>query len=566
MRTVIFGMGFAALAATTIFAQTPEANPDPSAIRPAAKDLASVPEVERPGFDRIQESELRADLEFISSDALRGRMSLEAGDDASAEWIAAEFAKAGLTPAAKNADGAPSFFQPVPIVEYRADTAANTLTLHTGATNQSWRKPDLIGGYRDDVNVTAPLVFAGYGISAPGIGYDDYREVDAKGKIVLVFEHEPQETDPGSRFGGTGNTRYATSRVKGLIAQAHGAVALLIMAEPNRAHPSNLDRLARIGGSGARVPSLPSQALPDDELHIPIITVADQVGTKLLAGTGMTPKALQAAIDRKFAPQSWVVPAASVSLHLQNSVRSRGASANVVGILPGSDPTLAAETIIISAHHDHDGFNGGEIWHGADDNGSGTVGVVALARAFAANPVKPKRSILFAVFAAEERGLLGSYYMAAHPLRPLSTTRAMINFDMIGRNEAASEQTTGLIEIPADTSNRLNLIGASYSPDFSRTVHAANASVGLVLDDRFDHENALNVFFRSDQFPFVLHDIPAFWFFTGFHPDYHHTSDTSDKINYRKMTKIIQLAYLSGWRFANDSAVPAFVTDPPGKK
>jgi Zn-dependent M28 family amino/carboxypeptidase len=203
-----------------------------------------------------------------------------------------------------------------------------------------------------------------------------------------------------------------------------------------------------------------------------------------------------------------------------------------------------------------------EIWHGADDNGSGTVGVVELAKAFVANGVRPKRSILFVVFASEERPLLGSFWMAAHPLRPLATTRAMINFDMIGRDEAPSLQTDGLIEIPKDTTNRLNLIGALYSPEFNRVVREENARVGLVLDDRFDHETALNVFFRSDQFPFVLHDVPAFWFFTGFHPDYHHTTDTADKIDYAKMKKILELAYLSAWRFGDDAKTPAFVANP----
>jgi Zn-dependent M28 family amino/carboxypeptidase len=140
----------------------------------------------------------------------------------------------------------------------------------------------------------------------------------------------------------------------------------------------------------------------------------------------------------------------------------------------------------------------------------------------------------------------------------------MINFDMIGRNEEPSEQTNGLIEIPQDTTNRLNLIGATYSPDFDRSVRAANRSVGLDLDDRFDHENALNVFFRSDQFPFVLKDVPAMWFNTGFHPDYHHTTDTADRINYPKMTKIVKLAYLSAWRFASEVSPPAFVPDPAG--
>jgi len=203
------------------------------------------------------------------------------------------------------------------------------------------------------------------------------------------------------------------------------------------------------------------------------------------------------------------------------------------------------------------------VWHGADDNGSGTVGVVALARAFAANPAKPRRSILFVVFAAEERGLLGSYYLAQHPSRPLNRTRAMINFDMIGRDEAPSDQTNGLIDIPADTTNRLNLIGGLYSPSYRRVVEAQNRYVGLVLDDRFDHEAALNVFFRSDQFPFVLHNIPAFWWFTGFHPDYHHTTDTADKIDYVKMAKILRLAYLTAWQFG-DGVTPTFIANPKG--
>jgi hypothetical protein len=341
------------------------------------------------------------------------------------------------------------------------------------------------------------------------------------------------------------------------------------MAEPNRKHPSNLERVNRIGGSITRPIPLPSQVIVNDDLRIPVFTVSDTIASELLASSGATPQALQSAIDRDLSNHSMALPDSMVTLHVENKSRVSGITYNVAGLLPGSDPTLAAETVIISGHHDHDGAAPGaggnlDIWHGADDNGSGTVGVVALAHAFAANPTRPKRSILFVVFAAEERGLLGSYYMAAHPLRPLATTRAMINFDMIGRDEAKSDQTDGLIEIPASTGNRLNLIGAAYSPDFKKTVVTANRAVGLDLDDRFDHENALNTFFRSDQFPFVLHDIPAFWFFTGFHPDYHHTTDTADKIDYPKMLKILQLSYLSGWQFANQAGYPHFVADPPG--
>jgi hypothetical protein len=530
---------------------------------------AAVPTLERPGFEHLRELDLKADLYFLSSDALQGRMSLLAGDEAAAQWVASEFAKAGLEPIAHDEAGHPSYLQTVPLIEYRGDTGASFVKLKRGDQTFQWRRPDMIGGFHDDVEITAPLVFAGYGITAPGLSYDDYRGIDARGKIVVVFEHEPQENDPHSRFNGTGNTRYATNRVKALNAQAHGALAVLVIAEPNRKHPSNLERMNRIGGSVTRANPLPAQVIVDDELHIPTATMSDAAAAELLRNAGTGPKDLQAAIDQDLSNHSMALPDSSVTFHVENKSRLSGVTHNVAGLLPGSDPALGAETVMITAHHDHDGASPGadgvlEIWHGADDNGSGTVGVVELAHAFAANRAKPKRSILFVVFAAEERGLLGSYYMAAHPLRPLATTRAMINFDMIGRDEAPSDQTEGLIEIPANTTNRLNLIGAAYSPQFKNTVVQANRAIGLDLDDRFDHENALNVFFRSDQFPFLLHDIPAFWFFTGFHPDYHHVTDTPDKIDYPKMLKILQLSYLSAWSFANSAGYPAFVADPPG--
>ncbi len=529
----------------------------------AAGPTAKAPAAQQPGYQRINEADLRADVGFLASDALGGRMSLDGGDTVAIQWVAAEFAKAGLKPVAAGASGAAGYLQAVPLIEYRNNTAANFLTLGAGAAAKRWAAPDMVGGYRDDVHLDAPLAFAGYGITAPGVGYDDYAGLDVRGKAVVVFEHEPQENDAGSRFNGAGNTRYATNRVKALNAQQRGAVALIVVAEPNRKHPSNLERVARIGGSVTRNPPLPGQALVDDDLRIPVISVSDALAAALLDGAGAS---LQAAIDTGPSPQSRVLAGKTITLHLETLSRSRGVSYNVVGLLPGSDPGLAAETIIISGHHDHDGFAGSEIWHGADDNASGTVGVVELARAFAANPARPKRSILFVVFAAEERGLLGAYHMAANPLRDLATTRAMINFDMIGRNEAPSEQTNGLIDIPADTTNRLNLIGGPYSPDLRRVIVEANRAVGLDLDDRFDRDSALNVFFRSDQFPFVLKDIPALWFNTGFHPDYHHTTDTADRINYPKMLHILQLSYLAAWRLASDATPPAFVADPGAAK
>ena len=227
----------------------------------AVPATANVPSIERPGFQHLRAAALKADLYFLASDALQGRMSLQPGDDAATQWVAAEFAKAGLEPAAGNS----SYLQAVPLIEYRADRDASFVELQRAGKITQWHTPDVIGGFHDDLEITAPLVFAGYGITAPGLHYDDYRGIDVQGKIVAVFEHEPQENDPHSSFNGTGNTRNATNRVKALNAQAHGAVAVIVMAEPNRKHPPE----SRAGESHRRqsdraIP-LPSQVLVHDE-------------------------------------------------------------------------------------------------------------------------------------------------------------------------------------------------------------------------------------------------------------------------------------------------------------
>jgi peptidase M28-like protein/PA domain-containing protein len=492
---------------------------------------------------------------------MEGRLSLARGSEIAAQWIVSEFGKAGLKPVA---DG--TYLQPVPLVEYRTDRQASSLTVERDGVKRTLHFPDAFGNFPHEVTISGPVVFAGYGITAPELKYDDYAGLDARGSVVLVFDHEPQETDPKSIFNGTGNTRYATSRVKLLNAQKHGAVAMLVVAEPNRKHPSNQERTARIAGSQQSTARIPSQALQGDDLGIPLLTVSDQVAADLLAPAGKVGE-LQASIDRDLRPASRLIPGTQAQVHIVNRETRRATSANVVGLIEGSDPALKNETIVFSAHYDHNGpaANGGS-YHGADDNGSGTVGVVELAHAFASNPVKPRRSILLVVFAAEERGLLGSYYYVQHPLRPLATTRAVINFDMIGRNEAPSDQTKGLIEIASDTSNELNLIGAKYSPDYRAAVEEGNRTVGLRLNYKWDDEASLNVFFRSDQFPFVLYDIPAFWWFTGFHPDYHQVTDTVDRINFAKMEKILKLAYVTGWKFADEPTPPRFIPNPAARE
>ena len=513
----------------------------------------------KPGFESIQIRDLRADLTFLSSDVLEGRMSLAHGSEVAVQFIAAEFAKAGLTPASGR-----SFLQPVPLIEYLPDLQHTQLTLRRGATAERYAfLEDFVGFFPRDIEVEAPVVFAGFGITAPQFHYDDYAGLDARGKIVLVFDHEPQEADAASIFNGVGNTTAANVRLKVLNAQRHGAVGALIVGEPNRKHPSNLERLARIPGIMERFTRRPSQALTDNNgIEIPYFTVNDRVGAALLANAGRTPAELQAALDKTLKPVSIPLRQTVVAMSVVNLSMRRATTSNVVGLLEGSDPRLKGETIVFGGHFDHEGVWDGKTYPGADDNGTGTAGVMELARAFARNAERPKRTLVFAVFAAEERGLLGSYFYAANPLRPFAGIRAVINFDMIGRNEAPSPQTEGLTEIAADTSNELGLIGTINSPDYRTVVERENEHVGLKLTYKWDQDSALNVFQRSDQFPFAIRDVPAVWWFTGFHPDYHQPSDTVEKINFEKMRKILQLAYLAGWSFADSATPPLYVPAP----
>jgi Zn-dependent M28 family amino/carboxypeptidase len=497
----------------------------------------------------IRPEDLKADIAFLTSPPLAGRMSLERGSDVAIQWIASEFAKAGLS-APYNG----SYLQPVELEEFHPDPAAQKLRV--GSNECSFIK-DFVGTFPKDGSYKGEAVFAGYGITALAYGYDDYANIDAKGKVVVMFDHEPQENDPKSIFNGIGNTRYANSRLKTINAQNHGAVAVVLVNEPNRKHPSNLDRLKRIPGFEQRLVKFPSQSLVDSEVKIPLFTVSDEVGESILKLTGKSGKELQAAIDSDLKPRSQPLKT-TIELVVKNADYRRAMSANVIGVLEGTDPQLKSEAVVYSGHYDHDGVRDGKMYPGADDNASGTVGVVELAKAFTLNRAKPKRSIVFAVFAAEERGLLGSYYYVAHPLFPMNKTVAVVNFDMIGRNETPSAQTNGLRQIDPDTSNELGLIGTIYSPDYRQAVEQRNKAVGLNLNYTWDQDAALNVFQRSDQFPFSLKDVPAMWWFTGFHPDYHQPTDTVEKINFPKMTKILELAYRTGWYWADGGTPPKF--------
>jgi hypothetical protein len=500
---------------------------------------------------------MRANIEFLSSDALEGRLSLNRGADVAARFIAAEFRKAGLKPA--NAD---SFLQPFPLVGYRTDNSQAQLDLYrNGATEVFHYGSDFRGGFPSDVTVKAPVVFAGYGITAPEYGYDDYNGIDVAGKIVLIFDHEPQENDPRSVFNGTGHTRYGYASAKYANAQRHGAVAVLLVSEPLRKHRGRFDPPLLTADRQRPRGTAPAQAFAD-RTKIPALSISDALAAKLLASTGRTPAQLQEAIDKNLKPISMPLPDSTIEMRIVDAERKPGNSANVVGLIEGSDPILKKETVLITAHYDHLGVQNGRLYPGANDNASGTAGVIELARVFANTPLKPKRTLLFIVFGSEEEGLLGSFYYTDHPLRPLETTRAVLNLDMIARDEAQIPESEGVVEIPADTSNEINLVGSFYSPNLRSLILRENERVGLKITTKFDHDNALNVLFRCDHFPFLLRNVPAVWFFGGFHPGYHEPSDTVEKLNFTKLEKVVKLAQATARLIANMEKPPEFVPTP----
>ena len=279
----------------------------------------------------------------------------------------------------------------------------------------------------------------------------------------------------------------------------------------------------------------------DGWIEIPAFSVSDEALAVLVAPLKKTPAELQQEIDKELRPISRDIGDSEIAIHTANAGTRTGTSYNVVGLIEGSDPALRAETVLLTAHYDHLGTRDGAVLRGANDNASGTAGVLELARMFATSGFKPRRSLLFVVFGSEEEGLLGSHYYCHHPLRPLVKTRAVLNLDMIGRDEAHIPQSQGVVEIPEDTSNELNIVGTFYFPELQKIIQQANGEVGLMLDTKFDRDHDLNVLFRCDHFPFLVHHVPAVWLFGGFHPGYHEPSDTIDKLNFLKIDKVIRL-------------------------
>ncbi len=450
---------------------------------------------------------LLADVKALTAPEMEGRASGTPGGARAARYLAAALREAGIRPAGQDGYALP-FSTPVR-VELGADNAfaAAGSDAPTLALGSDWTP---LAGSADGA-VEGPVVFVGYGISAPELGYDDYAGIDVRGKIVLALGGEPRRADPSSPFARAYASGYGQRLHKARVAHDHGARALLFVSRPE----SRADTLPPLrAGTGA------------GDLLAAAVTRA--AATALLAAGGQHLGVLREQIDATLAPASRALPGVRVSLRVELA-REYGTAANIVGVLPGTDPALAREAVVIGAHYDHLGRLGEyslddthrrDIHPGADDNASGTAAVLALARAFATSGGTP-RTLVFALFSGEEMGLLGAGAYVRHPPFPLERTVAMVNLDMVGRMRDGRVHVGGV-----DTGSGLR----------RAVVEAASGLGGLTTD------LAGSPFAPSDHLSFYQQSVPVLFFHTGGHADYHRTTDTWDKINLDGLEQVVALA------------------------
>jgi hypothetical protein len=516
-----------------------------------------------PGNDAIRKENMRADLFFLAGDGMRGRLIDTAENRLAADWIKSRFERMGLKPAGPGG----SYFQ-----NYNLMTSTlgedNRLEVSIGDA------ADLQQGVGQDYyplffsasgTVRGPVVFAGFGITAPHLHHDDYRGADLRGKVVLVLDHEPGENDPNSPFDGLVTSESSSALRKTLYAQARGAVGILYVSDAhNHRGGGNFDAAARNywPAEARRIPRL-TLASWADRVRIPAAQISAGLAAVLLRGLGRSLEELGRAAETAGGPAPVELPGAKVTL-TASITRITIADRNVVGLIEGADPKLKDEVIIVCAHYDHEGADGNQIFNGADDDGSGTVAVIEIAEAYMAAAragQRPRRTVLFAAWNSEERGLLGAWAYTEQPLFPLEKTVAVLNMDMIGRNEEVQEGGGGRFRgLPLQTAesnaNAVGLLGYSRSAALRSEVERANRAIGLTLQMRYDN-NISNLLRRSDHWPFLNRGVPGIWFHTGLHHDYHTQYDRPEKINYGKMEKVARLVHQMSWNLAQQDARPA---------
>ncbi len=489
------------------------------------------------GLNQISAENIMKNLTFLASDSLKGRNTPSLELDIAGKFIAEKFKQYGLKPVGG------SYFQKVEFIKIDLGEENHLILSKNGEKINFEIGSDFVPYNFGEGEIEAGVVFAGYGITAKEYEYDDYEGIDVKGKIVILLRDEPQEKDSSSVFNGANPTRYSFPRYKVQNALEHGAIGVIILPDP-----LNHSILKPRGYAWPRLfRNLPRTSLPIQLAYlqrglIPAVEAGEKF-IKEVFGDVQVLMDIQRSIDENLKPKSFEIENVKIKLRVSFNKENVYAN-NVVGLIEGIDSKLKDEIVIVGAHYDHVGYflpsmigssEKDSIYNGADDNGSGTVGMMEVAKAFGMSKNKPKRSILFIAFCGEEKGLLGSRYYVDNPLFPLEKTVAMINLDMIGRNSIDS----------------LILIGWSYSEDMKKIAEEENLAIGF----KFSYDGEKD-FPRSDQANFARKGIPVIFFHSGEHADYHKVSDEVDKINFSKIERVAKLCYRVVYRIANSDIRP----------
>ncbi len=492
-----------------------------SAVPVRADEPASQPAVN----GRFDAESYLAHVKYLASDELEGRLTGTPGIERAAEYIAKHFADFGLKPGGE--DG--TWFQGFE-VRHGKQLVDENARLSVAGVAQPWevRKDWIPLPFTSTEDVEAPLAFAGYGIEAPAHDYDDYAGFDATGKVLLMFRYEPRAADEDAEFGGRTPSRHALFARKTEVAAKHGAKAVLIVNPPKRE-----------GLDDALFPF--DDYYTDQTYELPIAHVTRPVAEALLKKAGLGGLAgLQEKLDQERKPLSTDL---KLTVALKTGVKPKVVPArNVLGLIQGTGQT--DETIVVGAHYDHlgnvptsDNERTPEIHNGADDNASGTAGVLELARVLARERGL-RRNILLIAFSGEELGLLGSKHFVEHPTVPLKGIRAMLNLDMIGRLDL----------------NKFTIYGVKSAPEFPDLVQRAAEHAGV----KCRSVGGGGLFGSSDQASFYEQDIPVLFAFTGIHKQYHRPTDDWELIDAPGATHVLATCHELIRALANLEAGPTF--------
>jgi len=555
-----------------------------------------VPEKVKVGFDSITGKDAVTYLKFLSDDLLEGRDTASRGYDVAALYAATMFELWGIKPAGdmerprmdfrRMMQGQPpaqakrSYFQNIAFLETLGSEGQATVTWQKGHVKKTKTfLPDTDYTYRvsGTQSMTAPVVFVGYGLQEPSLKFDEYKNLDVKGKFVLMLSEAPGKGDPESPFNqGELKKKYFPERQPRMMRRRRstspkfkvpkdlGAEAILLVEnspEENADIARQYLNSQRINDERPIYPGTRRRISLVDNLgrsmygdSIPTIRISRKMANDILGMVDQNVETLKGKIEETIKSHSMALQGVTLTVKTKTETKLVN-SMNVLGYIEGTDPELKNEAVVIGGHLDHLGRRGDYIFNGADDDGSGSVGVMEIAEAFAKNPVKPKRSIVFALWTGEEKGLFGSRYYVAHPF--IAKTAVNLNLDMISRTydkemlarsgRRWGEDVVKEVLEKIDPKKYVNLEFDANTPAIEDTVRENNKHVGLHLRI----EGSKEATGGSDHAPFGQANIPWAFFIAAMTEDYHQPSDSVEKVSAGLMEKIIRLTYLAAFDLAD---------------